>query len=472
MVIEHLPNPQQAQKYRIKKIWSGDLSSKFGKAMINCDPDGPMIICLSKVQADKQRLVATGRIFSGSCSKKRDIYLLNENKNERIQNIALFMGQRRIQIESLPVGNILAIEGLKEVKSGDTIIDQNHLEKMVPFENVKYVSTPVVTVSVEPEYLRELEKMKELIENLLIEDPNLKFEIREENGEYLLSGTGPLHLEVTANEINKRGVNVSTSEPRAVFKESCKYPSSVIVIKSEDKNNVLKLQVEHLDPKTIKFFQLHDYEPIRSLNNSREIIKQNTGLSEDDTDHLWKCDEDLNVIIYQGKAPLKQFYKRLIIEIINKIHLNGPLCGESLTELKITIKELSIENINEENAFSELSAMFYKALKEGLQEGELILLEPIYKTYIQLPPSYIRSLHSLISKYSAKINKIDHEDEFQALIEILLPVRNSIKFAEDIRSSTSGKAFWQNEFHSFIEIPSHESDTIINDLRFHKGLSW
>ena len=72
----------------------------------------------------------------------------------------------------------------------------------------------------------------------------------------------------------------------------------------------------------------------------------------------------------------------------------------------------------------------------------------------------------------AKINNIDHEDEFQALMEILLPVRNSIKFAEDIRSLTSGKAFWQNEFHSYMEIPSHESDAIINDLRFHKGLSW
>ena len=68
--------------------------------------------------------------------------------------------------------------------------------------------------------------VKELIENLLIEDPNLKFEINEENGEFLLSGMGPLHLEISANEIEKKGVKVSTSEPRAVFKESCRFQSS------------------------------------------------------------------------------------------------------------------------------------------------------------------------------------------------------------------------------------------------------
>ena len=70
--------------------------------------------------------------------------------------------------------------------SGASIIDPDYLDKMIAFENVKYVTTPVVTVSIEPEYLRELDRMKELIENLLIEDPNLKFEINEENGEFLL----------------------------------------------------------------------------------------------------------------------------------------------------------------------------------------------------------------------------------------------------------------------------------------------
>ncbi len=472
MVVNHLPNPIEAQKYRINKIWDGNINSELGKTLVNCDPNGPLIVCLSKVQVDKHGLVSTGRIFSGSCKNKDEIFLLNEKSYDRIQRIAIFMGQRREQVERIPVGNIVAIEGLKKIKSGETIIDSYSIDDMVPFESVKYVTTPVVTVSIEPEYLRDLDKLKELIENMLIEDPNLKFEINEETGEFLLSGVGPLHLEVTAHELGKRGVNVSTSEPRAVFKESCRYNSSSIEVVSTDGKNKLKLNVERLDNKTVRFFQNIDYKTIKPFNKLKEVLKENTGLNDEEVENFWICDEDQNITIYNASNELDDLYKNAIIEIIEKIHLNGPLCGEKLTELKIKIEELIIDTTQQESAFTELSTMFYDAIKKGLTEAELILLEPIYHTIIQLPPDHIKNTISLLSKYSAKIKSIDQEKEYQAIIEILLSVRNSIKFAEDIRSSTSGKAFWQNEFYAFMEVPKQESQKIIQDIKFLKGLSW
>ncbi len=472
MVVDHLPNPIEAQKYRINKIWGGDINSDLGKTMFNCNPNGPLIVCLSKVQVDKHGLVSTGRIFSGICEIKNEIFLLNENNYDRIQRIAIFMGQRREQVERIPVGNIVAIEGLKKIKSGETIIDSHSIDDMVPFESVKYITTPVVTVSIEPEYLRDLDKMKTLIENLLIEDPNLKFEINEENGEFLLSGMGPLHLECSANEIGKRGVNISISEPRAVFKESCRYGSSIISAISPNKQCSLMLKLERLDNKTIRFFQNIDYNTIKPFSTLKEVLKEKTNLIDDEIENFWLCDEDQNILIYQGDLRLDEFYKNIILEIIEKIHLSGPLCGEKLTEIKFIISELKIENIDEENAFSELSAMFYDAIKKGLNEAELILLEPIYHTILQLPPLYIKNTISLLSKYSAKIKSVDQDKEYQAIVEIFLPVRNSLKFTEDIRSATSGKAFWQNEFYAFMEVPKHESQRIIKDIRFFKGLSW
>jgi elongation factor 2 len=472
MVVDHLPNPIDAQKYRIKKIYDGSLDTKIGNAMINCDPNGPLVICLSKVQVDKHGLVATGRIFSGKCSKKKEIFLLRENKYETIQRIAIFMGQRRERVDEIPVGNIIAIEGLKKVKSGETISDPEYLNQIIPFENVKYITTPVVTVSIEPEFLRDLDKMKQLVENLLIEDPNLKFEINEENGEFLLSGMGPLHLEISANELGKRGVTVSISEPRAVFKESCRTNSNLITIKSQNGKNCLGLKIERLDDISAKFFRSTEFRNIKPRSRLKEILKEKTKLSDNEIENFWNSDEDQNILIYFRKSELNDFYTDLIPKIINKIHLNGPLCGEKLTEIKIVINELSLNEIDEENAYAELSAMFYEAIKKGLNESEPILLEPIYHTIIQLPPEHIKNTITLLSKYSAKIKTIDQEKEYQAIIEILLPVRNSIKFAEDIRSTTSGKAFWQNEFYAFMEVPPHESETLINDLRFSKGLSW
>ncbi|MHA2401205.1 MAG: GTP-binding protein [Promethearchaeota archaeon] len=463
MVVDHLPNPNKAQKYRIGKIWDGDLNSELGRAMVNCDPKGPLIICLSKVQAEKHGLIATGRIFSGNCEKKSEIYLLNDNSYDSIQRIAIFMGQRREQVDKIPVGNIVALEGLKNVKSGETIVVKTKMSDMVPFENVKYVTTPVVTVSIEPEYLRDLDKMKKLIENMLIEDPNLKFEINEENGEFLLSGMGPLHLEVTADEIGKRGVNVSVSEPRAVFKESCRYKSSLIDVSSPDGRTTLQLRLERLDDKTVRFFQSTDYTTIKPFTSLKEVLNEETSLTREDIENFWECDDDQNILIYNGEVDLDQQDKSAILEIVEKIHLNGPLCGEKLTEIKIVIEKLEIETSSSEGSFTELSSILYDAVKKGLNEAELILLEPIYHTIVQLPPDHIKNTLSLLSKYSAKIKSIDQEKEYQAIIEVLLSVRNSIKFAEDVRSTTSGKAFWQKH---------HESQQLIDNIKFSKGMTW
>lgn len=472
MVVDHLPNPIQAQKYKINKIYEGDINSEVGKAMINCDPNGPLIICLSKVQASKHGLVATGRIFSGKCTNRTQVFLLRENNYETIQRIAIFMGQRREQVDEIPVGNIVALEGLKEIKSGETVIEPDIIGKITPFEKVKYVTTPVITISIESHYLREIDKMKEIIENLLIEDPNLKFEINEENGEFLLSGVGPLHLEITVNDIEKRGVKVTSSEPRPVFKESCRYHSSLISSNSSESLSSVKLRIERLDDRLNKFFQSLDYRSIKPLSKLKEMLNEKGGFANYEIEGLWNCDHDQNVLIYGGKAELDDSLKNQIIEIIEKIYLNGPLCGEKLTKTKITIEELNIVNLDEENTYTELSGMLYDAIKIGLNEAELILMEPIYHTIIQIPPDYIKVAVSLLSKYSAKIKDVNQENNYQAIIEIFLPVRNSIKFAEDIRSATSGKAFWQNEFYAFLEIPLHESKKIIGDLRFNKGLSW
>lgn len=472
MVVNHLPNPLNAQNYRIKKIWEGNNNSKVSIAMRACDPDGPLIICLSKVQADKYGLVATGRVFSGTCTEKKEIFLMRENYYGSIRKVSLFMGQRREHVSRIPVGNIVAIEGLKQIRSGETLVEPDVINEMVPFENVKYVSTPVITVSIEPEYLRDLNQMKAIIENLLIEDPNLTFEINEENGEFLLSGMGPLHLEVTANEIEKRGIKVSISEPRPVFKESCRRESSLIEITSLNAQNSVRLKIARLDDDSVKFFQNTNYKSIKPAERLKTTLKYKTNLKEQEIKNFWQCDEDQNVLLLKASENLDAYIKENILEIIEKIHLNGPLAGEKLTQIKIEILELILNDIDEEKAFTELSSLLYNGIKKGLKEGEMILIEPIYRTIIQIPPDYIKKTLSLLSKYSAKVKVINQEKEYQATLEIFIPVRKSIKFVEDIRSATSGRAFWQNEFHTFMEVPAQEAKHIISDLRFKKGLSW
>jgi elongation factor 2 len=257
-----------------------------------------------------------------------------------------------------------------------------------------------------------------------------------------------------------------------VFKESCRHSSSTVTVESPIFKNSLKIKIERLSERTAKFFQTHDFRAIKPKTKLLELLKEHTDLTEPEIQDFWMYYDNDNIVIYNANEDLNQYYKETIIEIIGKILNSGFLCGEKLTGIKIKIDNLDIVKLDEENAFNELSTMFYDAIKKALNQAELILLEPIYHTIIQLPPDYIKNTLSLLSKYSAKIQNVNQEKDYQAIIEILIPVRNSIKFAEDIRSSTSGRAFWQNTFHAFLEVPNHEAKNLISDLRFIKGLSW
>ncbi len=476
MVIDHIPNPKEAQKYRIKKIWEGDITSEIGKAMIECDPNGPLIICLSKVINDKGRLIGTGRIFSGVLRTKTPIFLLRENNEQIIQSVALFMGARRDQVEEIPVGNIAAIGGLKNIKSGETLIETKFSDHMIAFEDVKYITTPVITVSVEPEYLKDLELLKNHIEDLLIEDPNLRYTESLETGELLLSGMGPLHLEVSVNEMKKRGIRVDMSKPRSVFKESCLSKSSSISTISPNGKNSIQIKIKRLDQKTLQFFRSGEHKTIKPLNKLKEFLKEKTNLSSKEIEGFLNCDENLNILI-NTPLDIKDIIlndkdKNKIIDIINKICLNGPLCGEVLTEIKIVIEAINISSKEEDSSISELTTMLYDAIKQCLNDAQLVLLEPIYQTTIQLPPELIKKALNLLAKYQLKVNKVFQDNEYQTLIDFFMPVRYAMDFAEDIRNKSSGRAFWQNIFHSFQPVPKELMDSIISDIKFRKGISW
>ena len=224
--------------------------------------------------------------------------------------------------------------------------------------------------------------------------------------------------------------------------------------------------------KTSRFLQTHDLAAIKPKARLQELFEEHTELTLEEIQNFWRYFENDNLLFYKMGEEIASNYKEIIEEIVGKIFSNGFLCGEKITGIKVKINELNITELTEENSYTELSTLLYEAIKKGLNQAELILLEPIYHTIIQLPPDYVKNALSLASKYSAKIKNVNQEKDYQTIIEILIPVRNSIKFAEDIRSSTSGKAFWQNEFHSFMEVPSQEAKKIISDLRFSKGLSW
>jgi len=217
MVINHHPPPHVAQRYRIPKIWTGDIESEVGQAMVNCDENGPIVMVVTEVKVDPQAgVVATGRLFSGTVKEGDILQIVGRNIKKRVQQVTVYMGPNREIVGMLPAGNIPALLGIEEARAGDTLSTVD----LVPFESLHYVSEPVVTISVEPKHSRDLPKLVDFLNKLSIEDPTLVTTVRPETGEYLISGMGTLHLEIALTWIAKAGIEVVASKPIILYRET------------------------------------------------------------------------------------------------------------------------------------------------------------------------------------------------------------------------------------------------------------
>jgi len=157
MVVQHVPSPLEAQKYRVEKIWKGNIASEVGQAMMKCDAAGAAVMCVTNVQAEPDAgLIATGRLFSGTLKTGCKVYFVNAGAEGAMQQVSIFMGAFKVPVSQVVAGNVAALSGLEQVKAGETIVDVAHKDGIVPFERVKYVSEPVLTVTAEPSDPRDL----------------------------------------------------------------------------------------------------------------------------------------------------------------------------------------------------------------------------------------------------------------------------------------------------------------------------
>jgi elongation factor 2 len=236
MVVKHHPNPVDAQKYRIPKLWRGDLESEDGKALLSCDPKGPLWACITKVVVDPQAgEISCGRLFSGTIKKGVEVYLNQLKQNTRIQQVFIFNGAKRDIVESIPAGNVIGIAGVRAYP-GETIT----LEPSEPFEAITHIFEPVITKAVEAAKPADLPKLIEVLRQVTKEDPTIKIEINEETGEHLMHGMGELHLEVIENRIKtEKGIEIKTSPPIVVYRETVTKASAEAEGKSPNKHNKL-----------------------------------------------------------------------------------------------------------------------------------------------------------------------------------------------------------------------------------------
>lgn len=443
VIVEKLPDPVRAQEYRIPKIWGGDLDSEVGKAMIKCDPSGPVAACITSVKVDpKEGLVATGRIFSGDIRVGDELYLLNAGAACTVGGVSVYMGPFREEVPSLDSGNIVALSGLKHIKAGETIVDVRYKDVMAPFEKIERVSEPVITVSVETRDPKDLPRLIKALNLLSIEDSSFTVSINEETGEYLLSGIGELHIDVALKTLKEYepDLEVIVSKPMIAYRESANRVGAPVTALSPNGLNQITVRVEPLK------------EPYSKNRDEVLIYSGEDNVLVSLVDSVFSR-EDLDAII-EGFKWACRF---------------GPLCGEPIRGIKVKIISAQLSRNPDERGHVQLVPAVKRAIHESFLSADPALLEPVYSIQVTAPPEYIGIISNILVKRRGKITSIQSRGLI-AIIDGLIPVVESLDLANDLRSASSGRAFWQCRFLGWERVPMDIMPGIIAMVRTMKGL--
>jgi elongation factor 2 len=467
MIIRFLPSPVDAQKERIKVIWHGDKDSEIGKSMTNVDRNGKVALMITDITTDPHAgEVASGRLFSGTLERGKEIFISGMPNANRIQSVGIFMGAERIEVDKIPAGNIVAVTGLGDAIVGSTASTD---KSMTPFESIRHVSEPVVTVAVEAKHMKDLPKLVEVLRQVAKEDPTLKVMINQETGEHLLAGMGELHLEVVAGRIRRdKHVDITTSKPLVVYRETVSSHAGPVEGKSPNHHNRFYIEVEPLQPEVIELIKSNQVS-MRQQEVERRDILMKAGMSKDEAKgitHIYES--NIFIDMTKGIQYLNETME-LILEGFEEVMKAGPLSREPVMGVKVKLIDAKLH----EDSIHRGPAQVIPASRQAIQAASLMagatLLEPFQKVFIHVPQEQMGGAMREMQGRRGSILDMQSEGD-TSIIEAKAPVAQLFGFAGDLRSATEGRAMWSTEFAGFETIPGNILNDIVMDIRKRKGL--
>ena len=468
MVVKHHPPPHEAQKYRIPKIWHGDLDSDIGKALLECKDDGPTIMMVVNMVLDKAAgPVAIGRLFSGTVKDGQTINIIDANREGRIQSVNFFMGNQREQVGELGAGNIPALMGLVEARAGNTL---SSVKGIKMFEGVSYVSEPVVQVAVEPKHPKDLPKLVEVLKQLTIEDPNLVVKIDEESGETIVAGMGVLHLDVATHRIQDAKVDIVTSEPLINYRETVKGSCEPVMSKSPNRHNKIFMKVEPLEPKIGELIRSGQISEMKDKKEMAELLKAE-GWDTETIKRIMKIDARGNVLINGTKGV--QFVQESTDSInsgFEEVMKEGPLCKEQMRDCKFIFSHFVPHEDTAHRGLSQLGPASRRACMGALLTAGVALLEPILAIEVRVPTDLVGNVATVLSGKRGKVLDMAQKGAM-SIVTGEIPASETFTLSEDMRGQTAGKAMWNTHFKMWAEIPKSKLAESIAEIRKRKGLS-
>jgi len=491
MIIIHLPSPRVAQKYRTLYLYEGAMDDECAKAMMACDPNGPLMMFISKMvpTADGGRFYAFGRVFSGRVEQSKKVRIMGPNykvgKNEdlfekNIQRVVLMMGRKAEDVLDVPCGNTCALVGVDQciMKQG-TITD--HAQAAI-IRTMKYSVSPVVRIAVAAKNAADLPKLVDGLRKMAKSDPLVQ--VISTETEHIIAGCGELHLEICMKDLCEEYANIEIikSDPVVPYKETVTMESSqTCLAKSPNKHNKIFLKCEPLKEElTVDL----ENQVIRPNDDSKLIARHlidKYDWEQADAKKLWSWGpENIGPNLLVDKSTAVQYLleiKDSMESAFQWVTKEGVLAEENMRGIRFNILDVELHADAVHRGGGQVIPTARRVYYAAEYTAAPRFQEPIYLVDISTPNDVMNGIYQCFSQRRGVVFQEESVVGTPLLnLKAYLPVAESFGFTGYLRSLTSGKAFPQCSFDHWETLASDPFDLkgrsypILMGIRKRKGL--
>ena len=361
------------------------------------------------------------RVYSGTMQAGSYIYNSTKGKKERLTRILQMHSNQREEIEETYAGEIVAVVGLKDTTTGDTLCDE---KAPILLDSMEFPE-PVIKVAIEPKTKQGQEKMVMALVKMAEEDPTFKTYTDKETGQTIIAGMGELHLEIIVDRLLREfKVDANVGNPQVSYRETIR--KAVDAEGKYARQSGGKGQYGHC--------KIH-LEPLEA-GKGYEFEDATVG----------------------GSIPKE--YIQPINNGIQEAALNGVLAGYEVVDFKATVYDGSYHEVDSsEMAFKIAGSM---AFKDGVRKANPVLLEPLMKVEITMPEEYLGDVMGNISSRRGNVSGIEIRNGVQ-VVDAFIPLATMFGYATDLRSITQGRGNFSMQFDHYAEVPKAIADKIIGE---------
>ena len=412
-VVDLLPSPLDRDAYKAIDVKTGDPAIRRPN-----DSDPLAMIAFKIMNFEHVGSITFCRIYSGKLEQGTALLNSTRDKKERAGRMYLMHADDRQEIKEAFAGDIVALQGLKDTRTGETLCDPN---KPVILEKMEFPE-PVIEMKIEPKTKADQEKMALALNALSLEDPSFRVSVDQESGETILKGMGELHLDIKVDILRRTyGVDANVGQPQVAYRETLARPADI------------------------------DYTHKKQSGGTGQFARVKLRLEPNETGK----GNEFETSIVGGAVPKE--YIPGVEKGIESVWNSGVLIGFPIVDMKVTLYDGGFHEVDSSAIAFEIASR--AAIREGCEKGGIKLLEPVMNVEIVTPQDFVGGIIGDVNSRRGQIR--DQQMRGNAVVvKAYVPLANMFGYINTLRSMSTGRAQYSMQFAHYAEVPRNVADEV------------